>query len=148
MRVYRIALAKYSHSLVASGREARWNSKGSFVIYAAATRSLACLENLVHRGGEGLDNRFMTMVIEIPQGVKIISVYPESLDGDWKSYRAQKRTRATGDAWLKSGDTAVLKVPSVIVPEEHNFLINPNHTDFAKIKLADVEPFDFDRRLW
>lgn len=148
MKVYRITLAKYSNSLVASGREARWNSKGIFVIYAAASRSLACLENLVHRGGEGLDIKFMTMVIEIPQAVKMLSVYPASLTDDWRSYSSQKQTRAIGDAWVKAGETAVLKVPSAIVPDEYNFLINPNHGDFKKIELADVQPFDFDRRLW
>ena len=148
MKVFRITLARYSNSLVASGREARWNSKGTFVIYAAASRSLACLENLVHRGGEGLDIKFMVMVIEIPETVKLLSVYPASLTGDWRSYSSQKQTRAIGDAWVKAGETAVLKIPSAIVPDEHNFLMNPNHADFKKIELADVQPFDFDRRLW
>lgn len=147
MIVFRITLVRYSDRLQASGREARWNSKGVFVIYTAASRSLACLENLVHRSGQGLDRNFKTMIIEIPESVKVQALYPESLQGNWKSYLMQKHTRAIGDNWIKSGDTAVLKVPSAIVPDEYNFLLNPAHQDFAQIKLSGSEDFSFDRRL-
>jgi RES domain-containing protein len=71
MRVFRISLSKWSNKLTASGYPGRWNSKGKYVIYTAGSRALACLENVVHRSGEGLNNNFKVMIIEIPSKIKI-----------------------------------------------------------------------------
>ena len=97
MRVYRITLARFSTNLYASGFVARWNSEGTFVIYTAGSRSLACLENLVHRSGEGLDAGF--------------------------------------------------RVPSAIIPQEFNYILNPSHQEFKTIKLISSDEFSFDRRF-
>ena len=86
MQVYRITLAKWSTELVASGNPARWNSKGKFVIYTAATRALACLENVVHRSGEGLDSGFNVMVISIPPKIIIKEIALTELPDDWHNY--------------------------------------------------------------
>lgn len=147
MKVYRITLAEYSDRLFASGRPARWNSKGVFVIYAASSRSLACLENVVHRSGEGLNGLFRTMVIDIPSEIEILETAHRDLPSDWKAFENQYLTRQIGDYWVRTGESAVMKVPSVIIPEEHNFIINPAHPDFSKIKLLESSEFLFDPRL-
>jgi len=147
MRVYRITLAKFSTSLFASGFVARWNSKGTFVIYTAGSRSLACLENLVHRSGEGLDIRFRVMTIEIPDDLAIDRVDLIDLPVNWKEFSQQVSTRIVGDKWAKSGNTAVLKVPSAIIPQEFNYILNPSHLEFKRIKLISSDEFSFDRRL-
>lgn len=147
MRVFRIVLAPYSDKLYASGRPARWNSKGTFVIYTASSRALACLENVVHRSGRGLSELFRTMVIEIPEELKIKNLGRSYLPEEWNAYQNQIETRARGDEWVRSMETAVLRVPSAIIPEEHNYLINTAHPDFSKIELVDSEAFMFDDRL-
>lgn len=147
MRVYRITLEKYSRSLHASGRVARWNSSGTFVIYTAGSRSLACLENLVHRSGEGLDGGFRVMTIEIPDEVRVDEIGPDDLPENWREFGQQLVTRALGDEWVGQAKAAVLKVPSAIIPDEFNYIINPAHGDFAKVSLVSALPFSFDRRL-
>jgi RES domain-containing protein len=147
MEVYRITLARYSGALVASGRAARWNSKGSQVIYSAETRSLACLENLVHRSGAGLDDDFRVIVISWPSSLTMETVSAEVLPENWRSLEDLRACQRIGDEWLTSMRTAVLRVPSVIIPEEWNVLINPLHPDFKKIRIKEVQPFMFDPRM-
>lgn len=147
MRVYRITLEPFSHRLYASGQRARWNSKGTFVIYTASNRSLACLENVVHRGGEGLNAVFRTMIIEIPNNLDIEVIEQDSLPVGWQDFTMQNWSRRIGDEWVRAETSPILKVPSAIIPMEHNYLINPNHPDFKFIKLISTEKFVFDSRL-
>lgn len=147
MKVYRITLKEYADELFASGRKARWNSNGVFMIYAASSRALACLENVVHRSGEGLNESFRTMVIQIPDEMVVPEVNTYELPVNWKDFDQQYVTRSIGDQWIKSQKSAVLKVPSVIISEEHNFLFNPAHHGFTNIQLEAVDPFIFDPRL-
>ncbi|MEQ8244162.1 RES family NAD+ phosphorylase [Fulvivirga sp.] len=147
MIVFRITLTKFSDKLYASGRPARWNSAGTFMIYSASSRALACLENLVHRRGEGLDASFRTLVIEIPDKIKIETFEKSKLPKNWTSFKGQLHTKFVGDGWCRSGSSAVMQVPSAIIPEESNYLINPHHPDFSKIKIKAVEEFQFDNRF-
>ncbi|CAD5279149.1 MULTISPECIES: RES family NAD+ phosphorylase [unclassified Imperialibacter] len=147
MKVYRITLAKFSTGLYASGFVARWNSKGTFVIYTAGSRSLACLENLVHRSGEGLDGGFRVMTIEIPDDLAIDRVVLNDLPVNWKEFSQRVSTRVMGDKWVANGKAAVLKVPSAIITEEFNYILNANHREFNRIKLISSDEFSFDRRL-
>ena len=147
MIVYRITLAEFANSLFASGRSARWNSNGVFMIYTASSRALACLENVVHRSGEGLSKNFRVMTIEIPRELVIDAVRLEELSDNWGDFDQQYVTRQKGDLWVKSQKSPVLKVPSVIIPEESNYLINPAHREFDKIQVKSVDPFLFDQRL-
>ena len=147
MFVYRITLAKYASSLHASGNPARWNAKDVKMIYTASSRALACLENVVHRSGIGLKKAFRTMVIEIPNGLPITRIDKSSLLPDWHEFINYPYTQNLGTVWLKNMETAVLQVPSAIIPEEHNYLLNPLHPDFAKIKLVSSEAFSFDPRI-
>lgn len=147
MLVYRICLEKWSHALTASGFAARWNSKGRYIIYTAGSRSLACLENIVHRSGEGLNDKFKILTIDIPSKIKIAEIKESELDKDWSEYSNYSYCRKLGDAWIIKCDTLILKVPSAIIPEESNFLINPNHPDFKFISIKKVEDFKFDQRI-
>ncbi|GAA4456918.1 RES family NAD+ phosphorylase [Nibrella saemangeumensis] len=147
MLVYRITRAMYAGSLVASGGAARWNSRGKFVIYTAATRALACLENVVHRSGEGLQDLFRVMVIEVPEQLHQEEISLDILPATWAEFQNYYQCQQIGDAWLQRMQTAVLRVPSAIVPNEYNYLLNPTHPDFARVRLIQTEPFLFDPRI-
>ncbi len=147
MQVFRITLSRWAKKLQASGYPARWNSKGKFLIYTSNSRALASLENLAHRSGEGLNHLFSTMVIDIPKSVKTKETKLSSLPKNWFEYEQYAVCQAIGDKWLEDGKQCVLKVPSAIIKMEHNYLLNPNHPDFKKIKIVSVEKFDFDPRL-
>lgn len=142
MIVYRISHAEFAQ-LKPSGRLARWNTRGKQILYAAESRSLACLENVVHRGSEGLNLNFKVLLISITFKIQTLNV--KKLAAGWDSLdytECQKH----GDAWLESGTSAVLKVPSVIIPGEFNYLINTNHSDFNRLTYT-LEDFRFDERI-
>jgi RES domain-containing protein len=145
--VYRITLTKWAGVLRASGQQARWNSKGNNIIYTAGTQALACLENLVHRSGEGLNADFSVTTIHIPDIVSTITLERDELPQNWNTLLGFEKTQLIGDSWILKNTSAVLKVPSVIIPDEHNYLINPSHSDFKSIKVNSVTSFIFDQRL-
>ena len=147
MEVYRITLSKWAGKLVGSGYPARWNSKGRFVVYTAGSRSLATLENLVHRSGAGLNKNFKVITIHIPKEIKVKSIRQNSLEKNWTRFNKVSETRNRGDHWIDSKTSAVLKVPSAIIPDESNYLLNPAHPDFFKIQILKTEAFVFDSRL-
>ena len=147
MIVYRITTAEWSTKLTASGNPARWSSRGNFMIYTAESRALACLENLVHRSGVGSNALYRVMIIEVPDILKVEDADAKKLRKDWYSMNNYPYCQAIGDKWLQGTSTAILKIPSVIIKQEFNYLLNPNHPDFKKIKLTIVEHFDFDQRF-
>ncbi len=147
MLLYRITLEKWSKTLTASGQPARWNSKGKYVIYTAGSRALACLENVVHRSGEGLSQLFKVMVIEVPDEIHVESVSLENLPENWHEFSSYSFCQQIGDDWIERVSSAILSVPSSIIRQEHNFLINPHHPDFKHIKILRTEDFLFDPRI-
>lgn len=147
MIVYRIASSVYAGKLFASGNPARWNSKDVKVIYTAQSRALACLENVVHRHSRGLTENFRMILIDIPDNLKKKVIDKKSLIGDWHAFENMPYTQALGDQWVKDGGSAILQVPSVIIAEENNYLFNPAHKDFDRIKYLGNEPFEFDTRI-
>ncbi len=148
MNAYRIVHTKWADRLTGSGYAARWNSSGLFVVYAAESCSLACLENLVHRNGFGLDSDFKLLTITIPTTIKTIEFSVTDLDKDWNvlSEKGHLHCRSIGDNWIRNQQSAVLIVPSAIILNEKNILINPNHPDFEKIQFSNQD-FIFDKRL-
>jgi RES domain-containing protein len=147
VEVYRITRAIYTDKLVASGGVARWNTRGRFVIYTAGSRALACLENVVHRSGEGLQELFRVMVINVPDVLPVEVVSLAELPMDWADYQNYDICQQIGEQWLKRGIAPVLRVPSAIVPQEWNYLLNPAHSSFTQIELLRTEAFAFDPRL-
>jgi RES domain-containing protein len=145
--VFRITRAEYATALVASGAANRWNSKGLGVIYTANSRALACLENLAHLNGAPPAIPFRIMLIEIPDEIAKQRVDNQVFSAGWPVPTDIDLCRTQGDLWLRASTSAVLQVPSVLVPNEYNFLLNPRHPDFARIKLIGTEDFRFDPRL-
>ena len=150
MELYRITLSKYANALYAPAYPGRWNSKGIPVIYCSWSRSLASLENLVHRGDKVLSSIFSIMVIEVEDSVKLASISVDSLLDDWAmtSVDAYRTCQRLGDDWVKSSESCLLEIPSAIIHEESNYMINPAHEDFDKVKLKRVEKFCFDKRMF
>jgi len=147
MQVFRIGLAKYTGSLNASGRAARWNPNDVEMIYTAGSRSLACLENVVHRNQIGLNQSFKVMTIEIPDDLCVLTIELKKLQEGWTEFQHMPITQKLGEDWIKEAKSPVLKVPSAIINAEYNYLINPNHPDFKSIKLLKSEIFIFDKRI-
>lgn len=152
MEVYRISLNKYAKSLQASGRPARWNGKGYYMLYSAGSAALACLENLAHRSGVDLSMaNFSITTLNIPDTLKIKQVPEEALRSirrEWYKASQYSMTQEIGNKWIDSGESAVLQVPSAIIQTESNFLINVEHPDALKIKIVRSVPFLFDQRLF
>jgi RES domain-containing protein len=132
---------------MASGRAARWNPNDTEMIYTASTRSLACLENVVHRNQVGLNLLFNVMIIEVPDTIGITTFKLTDLPADWHDFNQMALTQKMGEQWLRDNKTAVLAVPSSIIEEEVNYLINPKHDHFKAISLLKSEPFIFDKRI-
>ncbi|TKC00121.1 RES family NAD+ phosphorylase [Pedobacter cryophilus] len=147
MFVFRITIAKYADSLRASGRASRWNSNEVEMIYTSSSQSLACLENVVHRNLLGLNQSFRVLTIQIPKEVSISEFNLDELPFDWKLFHQMPLTQSLGDKWIQSEKSAVLKVPSSIIQQEYNYLINPAHKDFNKISINSIDPFVFDERI-
>jgi RES domain-containing protein len=123
----------------------RWNSPGRAVVYASASQSLAALEILVHLNPRGA-MRFKAFRLRIDEA--FIAYLPEAvLPANWQSEPPGSGTMVIGDEWVRAGRTAVLAVPSAIVPVELNYLLNPAHPDFRRITVADPIDFAFDSRL-
>ena len=147
MEIYRICLAKYAGELVASGNPGRGNLRGQLVIYAAGSRALACLENVVHRSGEGLNSLFKVVRIEIPDALPVEELALNQLPVDWQLPRHYARCQPLGTAWYQRRTAAVLRVPSSVIAHEHNYVLNTRHPDFAQVRLAGWEDFAFDPRI-
>ena len=147
MLIYRILSAKYGSKLIGSGRAARWNSDDIEVIYNASSRSLACLEMAVHYDQARLNRQFNILTIDCPEDLEIKAISLNDLPNNWTDFDQIKITQTIGDNWVKENQTAMLQVPSSIVNEELNYLINPSHPDFRHIKLVKTQPFIFDGRI-
>ncbi len=147
MLVYRITLSVYTDALKASGRAARWNPNKTEIIYTASNRSLACLENVVHRGQLGLSQIFSIMTININDKIEKEKISLNELPKDWKEFYQMPFTQTLGEKWLRENKTAVMEVPSSVIEEEVNYLINPLHNDYKFIKIIKTGPFVFDQRI-
>lgn len=147
MIVYRITTAKWASVLTGSGYPARWNPRHIRVIYTAESIALACLENLAHRSGEGLNANFRLVEIEIPENTSSDSYYPDDLPEEWHTVKGYSICQSLGAEWIQKNKSCLLHVPSSIIPNETNVLINPNHPDFQGITIQSVRTFSFDERL-
>ena len=123
----------------------RWNSAGTKVVYLSEHKSLAALETLVHLP-RNATARFAFFRVEIPDD-SIEALATAALPSDWMRQPPPAATQAIGDGWAREKRSALLAVPSVIIPEELNYLLNPAHPDFKQIAIGKPEPFTFDPRL-
>jgi RES domain-containing protein len=147
MLVYRIVHKTYSTSLLASGLKGRWNSAGKKVIYTAESIPLAFLENMVRRQGVGFNKDFKIMIIEIPDSIIISSVNLFDLEDGWRDFKDYSKCQPIGDKWYDEGKVTVLKVPSAVLPEAFNYLINSEFSDYGMIKLIATTDLIPDERI-
>ena len=150
MDVYRISKSRFIRDLTGEGPRlygGRWNHKGTAVLYAATTRSLATLEYLVHvpLPYEPLELSIATLVV--PDDASQSTVLAEELPTNWSSYPAPTALADIGTEWVRGGESLILRVPSAIVPQEHNIIINPAHSEMVGVTIEDVRAYAFDERL-
>lgn len=132
-------------AMIAGGR---WNHPGIRAVYASAGLALAALEKFVHTQEEGRRMALVSYRIGIPSSVPIDRPRLDQLPRNWRAQSAPAETRDFGTTWLRRRAKAVLLVPSALVPAECNLMLNPEHPDFAKIKILSREFFAFDPRMW
>ncbi|MCD8740309.1 RES family NAD+ phosphorylase [Mucilaginibacter roseus] len=150
MIVYRITSCDYARDLAGTGARlygGRWNSEGRPMLYSASSRSLAILEVLVHLPPLLVPDNYCLVEIELPRN-SIFQVDVQTLPANWHDdISVSNFTRRMGDEFLKKQEHLIMAVPSIIVPAEFNYLINPKHQDMDKARIAKVSPFRFDDRL-
>ncbi len=153
MTVFRIEREKYLKTTLSGigasmAKGYRWNSLYTKLVYTSESRALATLEVSVHLDlSEDLPSDRYYVAIEIPDDITIMEVNIEDLPSDWDAKPPTLTTQTIGDDFVNDHDAAVLKVPSSIVHQEFNYLINPNHPDSKKISVREVIPMTFDARL-
>jgi RES domain-containing protein len=150
LKAWRIVKEKHA-STAFSGEGARlfggrWNGRGTPVIYAAESQSLAVLEMLVHLVWPELLKQYVLLEIVFDEEL-VSSLERSALPRDWRGDPAPAEVRLIGDAWAGKLESAVLKVPSVLVPDESNYLFHPQHAEFRRIRIGSPVSFQFDTRL-
>lgn len=151
MEVFRLSREMYASVISGKGaavKGARWNSVGVEIIYTAGNRSLAMAEVAVHFTLATLPSDYMMVSIFIPDDISIERLDVDSLPPDWNSFPHPVSTQAIGDKFIAENKSCVLKIPSVVTQKDYNFLINPNHADFSRIKIINSEKFPFDSRIF
>jgi RES domain-containing protein len=124
----------------------RWNNPGIAAIYTAQSQSLAALEIAVHLESPELLEKYVVIEVTFDESL-VGTVSRASLPKNWRASHPPDRVRAIGDSWVEKARSAVLRVPSTIIPAEFNYLINPRHPDFTKVHFGKPSPFQFDPRL-
>ena len=149
MTVYRICNPLFSDDLSGTGSKlygGRWNSKGIAMLYASEHISLSVLEMLVHNQFKDFTIHLSLLHIVFEDNIIVKEVKNNKLKTDWTT--DFDYTQFMGDQFIKAGTHAILKVPSAVIKEEHNFIINPLHVDFKKIKIMQTVSLSTDKRLF
>ena len=150
MIVYRLTSTRYAHDLSGRGAEmagGRWNTKGVALLYTSQSRALSMLEVAVHLSFSNKPIHYSIVSIELPE-VPFVECHASILSPHWKAWPPHPSTQMIGDLFVKEGKHLILKVPSVLVPEEYNYLVNPKHKDATTLKIIAIEPFTFDTRFY
>ena len=150
MQVYRITSSRYSRDLSGTGARlygGRWNPQGISVVYSAESRALATVEYLVHVPLSLVPRDLSLVTLHIPDGIPYTTMTIADLPANWRDYPPPPALADLGVQWVTALGTLLLRVPSAVVAQEHNVLINPLHPDMPHITIAQVEPYQFDARL-
>ncbi len=149
MTVYRICNAAYAYDLSGEGARlhgGRWNHIGTPCLYASSSRSLTVLEYSVNVNLSRILRNLVVATIEIPEDdMKVLSM--AELPGDWKNAPAPASTKVLGTSLINAMHHLVIKIPSTVVPEEFNFLVNPRHHRVSECSVVDVKDFVYDLRI-
>ena len=151
MEVFRLAREKFAIPLSGKGaaiKGARWNSIGVELIYTAQNRSLAMAEVAVHFSLATVPEDYRMVTIHIPDEVEIKYLNEADLPPDWKEFPHPISTQKIGNDFVMENKFLALAIPSVVTQVDFKMLINPNHRDFSKISILNIEKFPFDRRIF
>jgi RES domain-containing protein len=149
MILYRIAKCNYAADLSGTGARlygGRWNSVGQSMVYLASSRALAVLEVLVHLSPTIFPNDFCLVELEAPDN-DVLNIDINTLPHNWQDLSAPGALKQLGNDFLKRKEHLFMKVPSVIVPDDFNYLLNPLHPKASQVKLVNQQVFSFDERL-
>ena len=151
-RVYRILRRPYAKTpLDGEGSYrfgGRWSSAGTRVTYASQHVSLAMLEYFVHIDADDPPKDLVLVTAEIPDSVPRLSVAAKQLPRGWRRTPAPQVLAEIGDEFVRRGRATILMVPSVLAPTEMNWLLNPMHVGFGKIRVTTIEKFGYDARFF
>lgn len=151
MIVYRLCKEKFKDDLSGKGAElagGRWNSKGTAMLYTCESRALCTTEIAVHSPLGIMPADYWLISIEFPDKIEMLELDPASLPKEWKSFPHPHSTQVIGDRFIKEGKQLVMKAPSAVVPGDSNYLFNPSHVLFSRVKIVHTERFAFDERLF
>ena len=126
--------------------EGRWNSAGVWMVYCSENLALAALEILAHTRPVTLRDKFRAFRVSWDEAIMAI-VDLKKLPKGWNAQPPTVASKNIGDEWIRAGRSAILALPSVLVPLEKTFLLNPKHADFRRIKIKDAGNFVLDPRL-
>ena len=126
----------------------RWNHIGVAVVYTSESLSLAVLEYLINLPISDLPPKLVSVQVRIPEELSHKDLQAKTLPDNWRTFPATEELKDIGTDWVRTGSTPVLVVPSVVIPSEHNYLINPSHPLAKRIKVVSTEPFALDQRLY
>ena len=150
MHVYRITKTLYSQDLSGTGARlhgGRWNPKGISVVYIAESRALATVEYLVHVPISLMPRDLRMVTLYIPDWITPKTIAISDLPANWRDYPAPPELAELGTQWTRAQETLLLRVPSAVVEQEWNVLLNPLHPDMPHVTMPQVEPYQFDSRL-
>jgi RES domain-containing protein len=150
VRVWRIASAAHATFDGEGARRygSRWTPRGLPAVFTSATLALAALERFVNTDADLEPVDLVTIPVDIETNIAIETVTVADLPADWRTYPAPPALAMIGERWLRESTSAVLSVPSVVIPTERNFILNPTHADFARLVINPSAPFSFDPRMW
>ena len=126
----------------------RWVPKGLPAIYTSSTLSLAALEFFVHTDPDLLPAHLVAISADVPDDSIVREIALSGLPRTWRKIPAPAELQALGRSWIVAGKTMVLSVPSVVVPVERNYVLNPAHPEFHRIHTGEAQDFSFDPRMW
>ncbi|NML62594.1 RES domain-containing protein [Massilia sp. RP-1-19] len=150
MRLWRIEQRKYALDKRCIGTTqfgGRWNPVGSPALYSSTSISLCALEKFVHLGFAPLPP-LVLIAVDIPDSASIYVPNREDLPAGWDTLPTSRSAQAFGGAWIAAVTELAMKVPSVVVPEENNVVLNARHATYNRVRLSVAREFSFDKRLF
>jgi RES domain-containing protein len=151
MELYRITQREFSEDITGNGARlfgGRWNSEGFFALYTSSSRSLALLETLAHTPAKMLSVRVYHLItLSVPDNLQTQKISVKNLQPDWDAADTRPFTQKMGDSFLTEKKYLLMEVPSVMMPEEINCVINPLHKDMKQVKLVSKRRIYFDKRI-
>jgi RES domain-containing protein len=150
MKIYRLAKKDYIHDFSGEGARlygGRWNRKGTPCFYASENAALCLLEFTVQYNKEALPHDVVMAEIELPNNLKVTEITSEELPNGWNKIGENYATQRFGTEFFKHFNNIGFKVPSVVSPFGFNYILNPMHKDFPKIKLIGEKEFILDARI-